>query len=126
MAGETIGDRINPLDPDAKVIVRPITDLDPTYQPVEKFRSPAYQERLRTARCIAHMLGDRDVVIYVPPEVPQDAAIAAEHIARDSVKVLLSDSEDALRATLPANGIILRFDSGIGDREFFELQNQGD
>lgn len=121
MNGSTIGDRINPIVPDAKVIVRPMQDLDPTYEPVEEPFTDEYNERLRTVQSVVHILGDQDIIIYVPPEVPRITLISAETIARDAVMALASDDPEGLRNTLPDNGITIRFDNGIGDREFWNL-----
>ncbi|HTB49153.1 MAG TPA: hypothetical protein VK712_03665 [Verrucomicrobiae bacterium] len=123
LAGKTVVDRNSPLDPMAKVIVRPLVDFDPIYKPVEVFRSRAYLDRLRTVRCVATMAGDSDVTVYVPEEVVRDSFLAAEHIPRDEVDVVNSDYPNGLRQTLPVNGITIRFDSGVGDREFYNLHH---
>ena len=95
----------------AKVEVAPITAITPGYKPVEEFLSVEYHERLASVRCVAWFFANSDIVIYVPPEVPKFAFIAAEHIERDAVQTILQGEErEGLLSMLPPQGITIRFD----------------
>ncbi len=114
MDGQTIGDRNSPFYPEAKTEVRPLSDLDPFYEPVRELGSVAFAENLRKYRYIVQMFSDMDIVVYVPREVPTFWAIASEDIERDNVQIMVAEAEaQGYRDALPLGGVQIRFDGMI-------------
>ncbi len=68
--GQVISDRNNPFDPMAKVEVRPLIDIDPTYETFDfNSRDSRLTDALARVACRAMILGNNDIVIFVPHEL---------------------------------------------------------
>ena len=119
-AGDEVTDRKNPFDLLGKTSLRSLTQTDPHYEPAPEFMHKDWWHNFNTRKCVAHMFGDMDLVIYVPHEVAQHAFVASEHIARADIDILHTDYAQELRAKVPEGGIEVRFDGGNNSPAFRE------
>ena len=117
--GGIVGDRVNPIVSDAKVVVRSLDTIDQLYEPLAEteFMSGEHVKRINTLASRAIIYYGMDVTIYVPREVVRTAFIASEHIPLDAVEVFDQDFEP-MKASMPEDGIEIRFDNGIGSGAF--------
>lgn len=82
--GGTITDRNNPFDPSAKVDIRQLTDVDPSYVPLT-IAHPEFLKQLGGTTCRATVLGNSDIIVYVPREVVAMSNIVAEEIRAEVI-----------------------------------------
>lgn len=102
--GGTVTDRNNPFDPSAKVDVRQLADIDPDYRP-KTISDPNFLKQLGNTICRAVVLGNSDIIIYVPREVVVMSNISAEVIR---VANITGDP-----SVIPSGGIRAEFGSLI-------------
>ncbi len=122
LAGEEVGDRINPINPEAKIIFKPYEELFPEYDPVpeSKFMSEEYFRRVGAVKSVVECDQSWDCKVYVPPEVLMDAFCGAEGLTVEDVNFTSGEHAAEMRDIFPSGGVTIRFDNGIGDSEFFE------
>jgi len=103
--GGTVMDRNNPFDPMAKVEVQPLSDLDPTYK-ARSIHEPDFAKRMGNVVCRAQVLGNNDIIVFVPEEIVRTSYIAAEDIAADAI--------DGDETVVPRGGIRIEFGETVG------------
>lgn len=108
-AGLTVGDRINPMMPDAKITVAPFGD---DIQAASFTQGEAGFLVPGAPASRARMDTDHDLRIEVPRAIAGAAFVVADSpIIRDDV-VICGEYAEALRAQLPSEGVVVRFDDG--------------
>jgi len=93
--GSTVMDRNNPFDPMAKVEVQPLANIDPDFA-----------RRVGNVVCRAHVLGNNDIIVFVPEEVVRTSYIAAEEIVAEEI--------DGDATVVPRGGIRIEFGETVG------------
>jgi len=104
-SGQTLTDRGNPYDPLAKIDVRPLSDIDPTYRPLP-LSDMRFLSRLGSVSCRAVVLGNNDIIVYVPEDLARSAYVAAEDITYPNI--------DGSEEVIPQGGIRIEFGQTIG------------
>jgi len=93
--GSTVMDRNNPFDPMAKVEVQPLANIDPDFA-----------RRVGNVVCRAQVLGNNDIIVFVPEEVVRTSYIAAEEIVAEEI--------DGDATVVPRGGIRIEFGETVG------------
>ena len=75
----------NPYSPDAKVEVRPLSEIDPSYRHLPA-TSMLAMSRLREVACRAVMFSNNDLIVYVPEDLAESPMIDEAYIPSASVQ----------------------------------------
>lgn len=118
MEGRGCGER-GGLTPDAKVEVYPLSMRDPEAAVVNPYtESSLYLTALKTSqepKPQAELLGNEDLLVFVPDIVPHRQDIGGVHVPRSTIQTpgVEEDAREHRLGIVPRGGVIVNFDDSI-------------